>query len=173
MFLVDKATDEVWSIVAEGIPPIRFAKTIGLVGATVTGPASSTFPTAMQMIASTDQWTRKQDTRRTTFCVCRFCTIRQRCIGALQILNKTDGEAGKGETVTFDDDDIKIMMSFCKVVANSIVLLLSEKESEAGSVASKSGDTPRNDEPSKEDAPVEIPKGKVKGNQVAPDPGGQ
>ena len=61
----------------------------------------------------------------------------KKCIGAMQILNKTDGEAGKGETVAFDDDDIKIMLSFCKVVANSIVLLLAEKESETGSVNSR------------------------------------
>ena len=138
LFLVDHATDEVWSIVAEGIPPIRFSKTIGLVGATVMGPSLLNIPDCY----ADDRFNRAMDQKtgyktNNILCVPILNNKSKKCIGAMQILNKTDGEAGKGETVAFDDDDIKIMLSFCKVVANSIVLLLAEKESETGSVNSR------------------------------------
>jgi hypothetical protein len=179
LFLVDQTTDEVWSIVAEGIPPIRFAKTIGLVGATVMGPALLNIPDCY----ADERFNRGMDQKtgyktNNILCVPILHNKSKKCIGAMQILNKTDGEAGKGETTDFDDDDIKVMLSFCKVVANSIVLLLAEHESETGSVNSR--DNGASAKEYTEAAPstqkemgkkkAANKKIKVKGNKVAPDP---
>ena len=179
LFLVDQTTDEVWSIVAEGIPPIRFAKTIGLVGATVMGPALLDIPDCY----ADERFNRGMDQKtgyktNNILCVPILHNKSKKCIGAMQILNKTDGEAGKGETTDFDDDDIKVMLSFCKVVANSIVLLLAEHESETGSVNSR--DNGASAKEYTEAAPstqkemgkkkAANKKIKVKGNKVAPDP---
>ena len=167
LFLVDDATDEVWSIVAEGIPPIRFNKSIGIIGATVTGPSLLNIPDAY----ADDRFNRSMDQKtgyktNNILCVPIIHNKKKTCIGAMQILNKTDGEAGKGESTSFDDADIKIMMSFCKVVANSVVLLMAEKES----IASETNSV--NEQASEVESKIQPQKlgKKPKSSQVAPDP---
>ncbi len=148
LFLVDHDTDEVWSIVAEGIPPIRFNKSIGIIGATVSGsgdgkPQLLNIPDAY----ADDRFNRGMDQKtgyktNNILCVPIMHNKTKKCIGAMQILNKTisslpvpestwqglpASEGGESELADFDSDDIKIMLSFCKVVANSIVMLQSER----------------------------------------------
>lgn len=148
LFLVDEDTDEVWSIVAEGIPPIRFNKSIGIIGATVTGngdgnPALLNIPDAY----ADSRFNRGMDQKtgyktNNILCVPIRHNVTKKCIGAMQILNKTiasqpvpgpawqglpASEGGESELVEFDSDDIKIMLSFCKVVSNSIVMLQTER----------------------------------------------
>ena len=69
----------------------------------------------------------------------------------------------------FDTDDIKIMGSFCKVVANSIVTLQTERRKSivGGAVDPYS---PRKQEAETKKNGDKEPPVKVKRNQVAPDP---
>jgi hypothetical protein len=139
LFLLDERTDEVWSIVAQGIPPIRFNKSIGIIGACVSAPTILNIPDAYADARFNKAIDLKSNYKTNNIlCVPILHNQTKRCIGAMQIINKTglvvDEEASKEnagteESVDFDADDIKIMSSFCKVVANSIVLLQKERRS--------------------------------------------
>ena len=180
LFLLDSDTDEVWSIVAEGIPPIRFGKNLGIIGACVSGPSILNIPDAYVDPRFNKAIDLKSGYKTNNIlCVPILHNKTKECIGAMQIINKThfemNEETKKEEdmSIDFDQDDIKIMGSFCKVVANSIVLLQTEKKEEkrrksiADGVGTVLDDpTEKKDEPSKPPVPVKKPKK----NQIAPDP---
>jgi len=176
LFLVDDDTDEVWSIVAEGIPPIRFNKTIGIIGACVSAPSILNIPDAYADPRFNKAIDLKSNYKTNNIlCVPILHNRTKKCIGAMQIINKTHIEMNsvtKDEaevSVDFDTDDIKIMGSFCKVVANSIVTLQTERRKSivGGAVDPYS---PRKQEAETKKNGDKEPPVKVKRNQVAPDP---
>jgi hypothetical protein len=193
LFLVDEATDEVWSIVAQGIPPIRFNKSIGIIGACVTASEILNIPDAYADARFNKAIDLKSNYKTNNIlCVPILHNQTKQCIGAMQIINKfglsieeakeKDGASAselgtpRTDTKDFNDDDIQVMGSFCKVVANSIVMLKKERRKsmiESSEVVTTPQDPPvavTTGETKTDQAPPVDQSGKrPKKNQVAPD----
>ena len=176
LFLLDDYTDEVWSIVAVGIPPIRFNKSIGIIGACVSAPAILNIPDAYADARFNKAIDLKSNYKTNNIlCVPILHNTTKACIGAMQIINKTgkvqDAETGEESegSVDFDAADIGLMGSFCKVVANSIVMLQTERRKSmvGGTAPLVSPEVLAElDAETKSEAPKPT---KIKKNQVAPD----
>jgi hypothetical protein len=183
LFLVDDVTDEVWSIVAQGIPPIRFNKSIGIIGACVSAPCILNIPDAYADARFNKDIDLKSNYKTNNIlCVPILHNSTKKCLGAMQIINKTGPPPDKQDedntekevdskevSVDFDAEDIKIMSSFCKVVANSIVMLQKERrKSIVVNTAEPDAERPVAPKNASQETKSEKP-AKVKRNQVAPD----
>ena len=115
LFLHDKKTDELWSIVAEGVAnrEIRFPSTSGLAGDTFTRGMIANVTDAYADPRFNQAVDRSTGYRTRSLLSVPVITRDGRCLGVMQAFNRLDGEV-------FDDADVARMTAFAAQAAVAI-----------------------------------------------------
>ncbi len=115
LFLHDRKTDELWSIVAEGIEnrEIRFPSTSGLAGDTFTRGVIANVTDVYADPRFNQAVDRSTGYRTRTLLSVPVITRDGRCLGVMQAFNRLDGEV-------FDDADVARMTAFAAQAAVAI-----------------------------------------------------
>lgn len=114
LFLYDRSSQELYSLVAEGEKQIRFSVSQGIAGAVARNKETVLIEDAYNDERFNTEIDKVTGFKTDSILAMPMINVAGKVVGVLQALNKQDGK------VPFDEDDVKICSVFCSHAAMSI-----------------------------------------------------
>ncbi|MFW5698254.1 MAG: ATP-binding SpoIIE family protein phosphatase [Planctomycetota bacterium] len=128
VFLVDAARDELWTQVAQDADPIRIPRGSGIVGAVVDSGEAINIADAYDHPRFNPDNDRRIGYRTRSVLCMPLIGRGDAVIGALQALNKREGEGDDGEFSVYDEDLLSALCAHAAVAIDTAQLIASDRE---------------------------------------------